>query len=156
MVAIVRGKPRAVGGAASGGPRLPPELETLVREARAVRSRAYAPYSRYHVGAALRAADGRLFLGVNVENSAYPTGQCAERTAIGAAVTAGARAFSAVAVATELGSDGRPGSPCGQCRQALLELGGPELVVLLAGPEGEPEAHRLGDLLPLAFTAAKL
>ncbi len=127
----------------------------LVEAAKEVRPRAYAPYSRYQVGAALRAEDGRIFAGVNLENSAYPTGLCAERAALAAAVSAGARRFSAVAIVTTPNAAGRPAAPCGQCRQALAEFG-LEMTVLLAGPEGEPERHTLRALLPLAFSGADL
>jgi cytidine deaminase len=127
----------------------------LVEAARAVRARAYAPYSRFHVGAALLADDGSVHLGVNVENAAYPTSICAERNALGAAVTAGRRRFEAVAIALPLNKDGTPGSPCGQCRQALAEFG-LDLVVLLAGPSGEVVRSSLADLLPRAFGPADL
>ena len=128
----------------------------LVEAARAVRARAYAPYSGYFVAAALRADDGRIYTGVNVENSSYPVSQCAERNALGTAVGEGARRFTAIAIVTELGKDGRPGTPCGACRQALSELGA-DLEVILAGPEGPPLMHtRLTDLLPLAFSGESL
>lgn len=133
-----------------------PTIEALVAAARAVRAQAYAPYSRFAVGAALLAEDGSVHLGVNVENSAYPTSQCAERTAIGAAVTAGRRRFVAIAIVCARAKDGRLGSPCGQCRQALSEFG-LELRVILADPEGGPiEAHALSGLLPHAFTPESL
>ncbi len=131
------------------------EHEALVREARAVRERAYAPYSRFQVGAALRAVDGRIFAGVNVENGAYPTGLCAERAAIAAAVAAGARRFEAVAIVTAPNRHGRPAAPCGQCRQALAEFG-LDLDVVLAAPDGPAEVHGLRALLPLAFSGDDL
>lgn len=134
----------------------PAEVAALIEAARAIRPRAYAPYSNYRVGAALLAEDGRMFTGVNVENSAYPTCMCAERNAIGAAVTAGARRFTAVAVVTELDSKGQPGTPCGACRQALSELAA-DMVVYLAGPDGDaPIAIALTELLPRAFSAENL
>lgn len=132
-----------------------PALEALVEAARHARARAYAPYSRYRVGAALRAVDGRIFTGVNVENSAYPTCLCAEHNALGTAVSAGAQKFVAVAVVTELDKGGEPGSPCGNCRQALAEFG-LNLVVVLAGPEGPAKTVSLAELLPRAFTPAQL
>jgi cytidine deaminase len=131
------------------------EIDRLVAEARAVRSRAYAPYSHYPVGAALLADDGRVFLGVNVENSAYPSSLCAEHNAVGAAVTAGVRKLVAVAVCSEKNKSGRSASPCGKCRQVLSELG-PDLVVIMAPPEGEAEIMSLVDLLPRAFSAEDL
>src|SRR5262245_28508295 len=100
--------------------RLPaPEVAELVAAARAARERAYAPYSAFLVGAALRTADGRLFVGANVENASYGLSVCAERTAILAAVNAGAREVRAIAVSTDLDP---PAAPCGMCRQTLAEF----------------------------------
>jgi|JI10StandDraft_1071094.scaffolds.fasta_scaffold323560_3 cytidine deaminase len=133
-----------------------PDLDALVAAAREVRARAYAPYSQYRVGAALRGVDGAIFLGVNVENSAYPTCQCAERVAIGNAVTAGCRRFEAIAIVCEPSAAGVLGSPCGGCRQVMAEFG-LELTVILAAPSGDQrEVVALGDLLPRAFTPANL
>ena len=132
------------------------EIDALVRAAREVRERAYAPYSGYRVGAALRAADGRIFTGVNVENCAYPTSMCAERNALAAAVGAGAREFGAVAVVTAGDEDGRPGSPCGACRQALAEFG-VGLEVILATEDGtDYTVMGLHELLPHAFSGKDL
>lgn len=120
----------------------------LVAQARAVRGNAYAPYSGFAVGAAVLAVDDRVFLGVNVESAASPAGLCAERAALAAAVTAGAPALVAIAVA---GPGDEPCVPCGMCRQALHELA-PDLQVLAAGEVGEPVAYVLGrDLLPHPF-----
>lgn len=120
----------------------------LVEQSRAVRARAYAPYSGFRVGAALLAADGRVFLGANVESAASPAGICAERSALSAAVTAGARDLVALAVA---GGGSAPCLPCGLCRQALHELA-PDLEILAAGEAGEPARYVLArDLLPHAF-----
>lgn len=130
----------------------PIDAGALVEAARKVRERAYSPYSKYKVGAALLAEDGRVFLGVNVENSAYPSSLCAEHNAIGNAVAAGARAFRAIAVCTELDKRGEPGPPCGKCRQVLSEFG-LDLVVLLAGPTGDPTPVTLQELFPRAFSA---
>lgn len=137
------------------------DVDALVARAREVRAQAHAPYSGYRVGVALLAEDGRVFVGVNVENSAYPSSLCAEHNAIGAAVTAGARRFAAVAVVTEprptADGPGRPGAPCGKCRQVLAEFG-LELVVVLAtdDPAVVPEVVALRELLPRAFTARDL
>lgn len=132
------------------------DVESLVQAARDIRARAYAPYSGYHVGAALRAEDGRVFCGTNVENSAYPICLCAERNALGTAVVEGATRFVAIAIVTELGKDGRPGSPCGSCRQALSEFA-PGLEVVMAGPEGGSRIRRsMAELLPHAFSATSL
>ena len=106
------------------------ELE-LWQRALAVAARAYARYSGLHVGAALRAADGAVYLGVNVENASYPAGMCAERAALAAAVTAGERRFAALAVATQQND---PILPCGACLQALAEFG--ELQVVAVLPSG--------------------
>jgi cytidine deaminase len=139
------------------GPLALGPLEPLIEAGRAVRGRAYAPYSGFQVGAALLDQDGRIHLGVNVENSAYPTGQCAERTALGAAVTAGAQRFSAIAIVTPLDSSSQPGSPCGNCRQALSEFG-IGLTVVLAGPQpGDPiVTTTLAELLPRSFGRGNL
>jgi cytidine deaminase len=123
----------------------------LIEAAREAQARAYAPYSGYQVGAAIRATDGRVFTGVNVENSAYPSCVCAEVNAVGTAVAAGVRSFAEIAIATTPKAGSPPGAPCGQCRQVLSELA-PDLVVLLAGPEGAPIVTSIRDLLPHAFT----
>jgi len=121
--------------------------QRLMTAARAVRREAYAPYSHYAVGAAVLAADGRVFVGVNVENASYPLAMCAERTAVGTAVAHGVRTLVAVAVA----SDGAPpATPCGACRQVLAEFN-PGLVVLVGGAEGAWERYTLSELLPHPF-----
>jgi cytidine deaminase len=123
-------------------------LQPMLDVAREALARAHAPYSRFRVGACLRAASGRLYGGCNVENSAYPVGQCAEATAIGAMVVAGDHEIVEVVVVTE----GREiCSPCGRCRQQLAEFAGPDVPVHLAGPEGVRVTTTLGELLPLAF-----
>jgi cytidine deaminase len=120
----------------------------LLRQARAARANAYAPYSHFPVGAALLARDGRVFTGVNVENASYGLTTCAERTAVVSALATGAREFVAVAVT---GPDDRhPCPPCGSCRQILHEVA-PGLVVVTAGEDGEPATASLRDLLPGAF-----
>lgn len=130
-------------------------LQALVDEARRVREDAYAPYSGYKVGAAIRAGDGRIFTGTNVENCAYPTCVCAEVNALTTAVSAGARDFTAVAVVTEGGHDGQPGSPCGNCRQALFEFV-KDMQVILTTPDGPAHVTTLLLLLPDAFTPERL
>jgi cytidine deaminase len=123
-------------------------LQPMLDVAREALARAHAPYSRFRVGACLRAASGRLYGGCNVENSAYPVGQCAEATAIGAMVVTGDREIVEVVVLTE----GREFcSPCGRCRQQLAEFARPAVPVHLAGPEGVRVTTTLGELLPLAF-----
>ncbi|GAB4489058.1 MAG: cytidine deaminase [Anaerolineales bacterium] len=124
---------------------------TLIQSANAVRRNAYAPYSHYRVGAALRAKSGRVYTGVNVENAAYPTTMCAERVALFKAISEGEREFESLALVTENG-----GSPCGACRQALSEFG-LELRVLIAdGAETLLQEISLSALLPEAFTPQKL
>ena len=122
--------------------------ELLLRAAAEAMENAYAPYSNFKVGAALRGAGGGLFTGANVENASYPQGQCAETSAIGALVTAGETRIAAVAVTAER-MDICP--PCGGCRQRLSEFGGPETPVHLGRPGGPRESTTLGELLPLAF-----
>ncbi|XWX03357.1 cytidine deaminase [Aggregatilineales bacterium SYSU G02658] len=112
---------------------------------------AYAPYSQYHVGAALLAADGRIFTGCNVENASYPAGICAERGALAKAVSEGARDFSLVVVATQNG-----GSPCGICRQSLLEFS-PAARVLCVTFEGLVHVDStVAELLPFGFSPRSL
>lgn len=125
----------------------------LLAAAREVRERAYAPYSGFRVGCALLAADGRVFLGANVENAAYSPTICAERVALPAAVVAGVRDFTALAV---VGSGDGPCTPCGVCRQVLYEFA-PDLLVIAAGETGEIARHHLGrDLLPHGFGPTRL
>lgn len=120
----------------------------LFAAARAVRDRAYAPYSGFRVGAALRCPDGSVHVGCNVENIAYPEGTCAEAGAIAAMIAAGGREIVEVWV---LADAPEPVSPCGGCRQKLAEFAGPEATVVLAGPAGERARTTLGALLPGAF-----
>lgn len=125
-----------------------PGLVDLVHAAADVRMRAYAPYSGFAVGAALRTASGKVYLGVNVENASYPVSCCAERSAVCAAVTAGDRQFEAIAIVTDAAT---PAAPCGLCRQTLCEFG-LDLHVILASAAGAVWAARLRELLPAAFT----
>jgi cytidine deaminase len=124
------------------------ELESMLETARRALANAHAPYSRFRVGACLRAASGRLYAGCNVENAAYPVGQCAEATAIGAMVVAGERRIVEAVVVSETAA---LCAPCGRCRQQLAEFARPEVPVHLCGPEGVRLTTTLGDLLPLAF-----
>ena len=118
----------------------------LVKLAAEARSKAYAPYSEYPVGAALRTESGNVFTGVNVENAAFPLSMCAERSAVFSAVTAGEKKFQAVAVATRNG-----GAPCGSCRQVLSEFG-LETRVLIANQDQEVlKVTTVGELLPGQF-----
>jgi homotetrameric cytidine deaminase len=126
-------------------------LETpdlLLRAADAAMRNAHAPYSRFKVGAALRAPSGAVYTGANVENASYPEGQCAETSAIGALVAAGEREIAAVAVVAEQ-LDICP--PCGGCRQRLSELAGPDTPVHLGRPGGERRTFTVAELFPLGF-----
>ena len=120
----------------------------LLAAARAVREHAYAPASHFHVGAAVLAADGRIFVGCNVENASYGLTVCAERNAVAAAVAAGVRSLRACAVVTDLPE---PGRPCGACRQVLAEFG-PGQAVVLGGRDGVVVTTTLDRLLPDPFT----
>ncbi len=125
---------------------------SLLDRAREARAHAYAPYSRFPVGAALLAADGRVFTGVNVENASYGLGNCAERTAIFKAVSEGVRDFAAIAVTGP--EDGVECSPCGACRQVLFEFG-PDMALVLASGDGV-RLYTVRELLPGAFDAERL
>jgi cytidine deaminase len=125
----------------------PSENADLVRLALEARGRAYAPYSHFLVGAALRTADGRVFTGVNVENASYGLSVCAERTAVVSAVAAGARDLEELAVAT---TTSPPAAPCGVCRQTLAEFAR-DLPITLVNDVGERRRVTLAELLPHAF-----
>jgi cytidine deaminase len=119
-----------------------------------VRARAYAPYSKFAVGAAVR-MDGQVFEGVNVENASYPMCVCAERNAIAAAVSQGARKLTAVAVCTQ---SSPPSSPCGGCRQVLVEFAEDpaQVEVIAVNPQGERRSWWLSELLPDSFHGSEL
>lgn len=123
---------------------------TLVDTARLVRLNAYAPYSHFKVGAAIRSTSGAVYAGVNVENVAYPEGTCAEAGAIAAMIAAGDTEIAEVAV---IADSPIPVSPCGGCRQKLAEFGKGNVVVTLATTDGLTQQTTLAALLPGAFTA---
>ena len=127
------------------------DTAALVAAARTAMANAYAPYSQFRVGAAVEDADGRLFVGCNVESASYGLSICAERMALGAAVAAGARKLRRVVVTTEVDP---PTAPCGACRQLLAEFG-LEIDVVTVGPVSERQ-WILRDLLPDAFTRETL
>jgi cytidine deaminase len=129
-----------------------PREEELIDRARDVMARAYAPYSRFRVGAALLAADGSIHTGCNVENSSYPAGICAERAAVSRAVADGVREFVAVVITTDAAV---PTPPCGICRQVLYEFA-PALEVISVTADGARQQWRLSALLPSAFEADML
>lgn len=120
----------------------------LAQAACAARDRAYAPYSRHPVGAAIEDETGAIHVGCNVENAAYPEGVCAEASAISAMVMAGGTRIVAVAVA---GPSTLPCAPCGGCRQKIREFSRPDVAVILCADTGILERHTLADLLPHAF-----
>jgi homotetrameric cytidine deaminase len=122
--------------------------DALVAAASEARDRAYAPYSRYHVGAALRAEDGSIHAGANVENSAYPQGQCAEASAIGVLVAAGRTRVLEAAVIADADSIC---VPCGGCRQRLREFMPLDGVIHLCSATGERTTSTLEELLPMSF-----
>ena len=134
------------------------EIQALIREAFEGQKFAYVPYSRFHVGAALRARDGRVFKGCNIENAGYTPTNCAERTALFKAVSVGVREFDAIAiVGSKVGEKNTlVTGPCGVCRQALYEFGGPKLTVIMAKDENDYIVTTLGDLLPYGFGPANL
>ncbi|HHT36483.1 MAG: cytidine deaminase [Candidatus Wallacebacter cryptica] len=124
----------------------------LVDQAIQALTNAYAPYSKFKVGAALLAASGRVYLGCNIENAAYSPTNCAERTAIFKAVSEGERKFKALAVAADTDE---VITPCGVCRQVLAEFFDDEVVILLANLNGQVVQTKLSELLPGAFTGEK-
>ena len=123
-------------------------LDDLFRAAQQARSRAYAPYSNFAVGAAVHAAEGGIHAGCNVENAAYPVGTCAEQAAIAAMIAAGERSIREILV---LGAGEGLVTPCGACRQRIREFGAPDTPVHLAGPEGVRRSFALRELLPFSF-----
>ncbi len=123
------------------------ECQSLIDLANEARRRAYAPYSKYPVGAALRTKTGRLYTGVNVENAAYPHTMCAERVAVFKAVSEGETEFEVIAVVTNNG-----GSPCGGCRQVLAEFGLGTIVLIADGQGKLQKVMTVAELLPEAFT----
>ncbi|KNG95179.1 cytidine deaminase [Pseudaestuariivita atlantica] len=118
-----------------------------------VRDRAYAPYSGFKVGAAIRGASGAIYAGCNVENVAYPEGTCAEAGAIAAMVAAGETRLTEVYV---IAASPAPCPPCGGCRQKLAEFGTGDVPVTMATTDGKTETLRLSDLLPGAFDASHM
>ncbi len=123
-------------------------LDVLFDAARAAQAQAYAPYSRFSVGAAILGASGRIHAGCNVENAAYPVGTCAEAGAISAMILAGDREIVAIAI---VGDGEELVTPCGGCRQRIREFARPDTVIQIGGPEGLRRAFTLDELLPFSF-----
>jgi cytidine deaminase len=132
---------------------MPDDADELIRHARAARQNAYAPHSKFYVGAAVRTRDGRVFSGCNVENAAFGLCNCAERTALFCAIAAGCQRgdFTHIAVIADCDS---PVAPCGACRQVMFELGGPALIVVQANLKGDIAYTTAALLLPGAFELA--
>ncbi len=124
----------------------------LIALAALARENAYAPYSKFKVGAALVAGSGKVYVGCNVENASYPLTVCAERTAIGTAVAAGETTLLRIAVIADADP---PASPCGGCRQVIYEFG-PNAVVVIASTEGHVHTTDIRTLLPDGFDGAAL
>lgn len=124
------------------------DWQPLIEAAQTGRERAYAPYSGFAVGAAVRTHDGRILSGCNMENRSFGATICAERVAVGCAVAAGNPALEALVVITDADP---PASPCGMCLQVLMEFGSPDLPILLMNPKGKRQQFRLRDLHPHPF-----
>ncbi len=120
----------------------------LLEAAKRVRENAHAPYSGFKVGAAIRAASGRIYAGCNVENASYPEGSCAEAGAIAAMVAAGE---TRIAEAVVIADSPQPVSPCGGCRQRLAEFAGPQMRVTMVTLDGQRRTATMEELLPFAF-----
>lgn len=121
---------------------------TLFEAAEAIRHRAYAPYSKFSVGAAILADDGKVYSGCNIENAAYPQGNCAEASAIAAMIAGGARRIKRIYVT---GPGAAPVTPCGGCRQRIREFADLDVTVISHGIDGQPLETTLGALLPHSF-----
>lgn len=134
------------------------QIRDLIRRAFAARKFAYTPYSHFNVGAALLTRNGKVYTGCNIENAGYTATNCAERTALFKAVSEGVTRFSAIAIVGSLQGKRNelPTGPCGVCRQALFEFGGPDLIVLMAKSEDDYIETTLGALLPYGFGPANL
>lgn len=125
--------------------------DDMIELARAAYERAYAPYSRFPVGCCIRAESGLLYAAPNVENAAYPQGQCAEANAIGMMIAGGDRRIDEVIVMGGQEGDGLLCTPCGGCRQRLREFAGPETPIHVFGPEGLRRSFTMEELLPFSF-----
>ena len=132
-----------------------PSARSLIAAARSARANAYAPYSHFAVGAALLTRDGVVYQGCNIENASYGLTNCAERTALFRAVADGRKPGDFTMLAVVADTDG-PVSPCGACRQVILELGGKDLQVVLANLKGDVAVYAASELLPGAFDAGDL
>ena len=129
--------------------------EELIKKAESARELAYAPYSKFKVGAALLTKDGQVFLGANIENSSYPLCMCAERNALYNAMLHGYKKADFVALALTADTD-EPCSPCGACRQVISELFPKEAPIYMANLKGDVKESNIQELLPFAFSGDDL
>jgi cytidine deaminase len=132
------------------------DFNTLFAAAAGARAKAYAPYSRFPVGAVMVDETGALHAGCNIENAAYPQGWCAETTAIGHLIMAGGkRIVKALVIAERIDHAGTPGgrfcTPCGGCRQKLAEFAGPDAIIIACDPAGASQSFTMAELLPAGF-----
>ena len=125
-----------------------PTDQALFKAAEAIRAKAYAPYSRFTVGAAILADDGNIYVGANIENAAYPVGNCAEASAIAAMIAGGGKRITRIYVT---GPGSAPVTPCGGCRQRIRDFADLDVQVISHGVEGEPLVMTLDQLLPHSF-----
>ena len=124
------------------------DWDQLLEQAREAQKRAYAPYSKFRVGAALQGASGKIYLGCNIENASYRVTTCAEQSALSVAVVAGEKKFTRLALVADSPD---PASPCGACRQALVEFA-PDLEVYSVSRTGAEQHRNMNELIPMAFT----
>lgn len=129
------------------------EKEALLEHSKIAREKAYVPYSKFKVGAALLAVDGTVYHGCNIENSGYSMTNCAERTAFFKAISEGIMDFAAIAIVADTE---RPCQPCGACRQVMSEFCKPEMPVYLTNLKGDVQETTVGELLPGAFSSEDL
>lgn len=129
------------------------DYDKLIELAKEAREKAYVPYSHFKVGACVLTDDGKTYQGCNIENASYGLTNCAERTALFSAYANGDRKLKAIAVVAD--TEG-PVSPCGACRQVMMELGGEDMVVILSNMKGDYAVVTVKDLLPGAFTSKDL
>ncbi len=123
------------------------EYVKLIKEAEKARKKAYAPYSKFKVGAAVLCANGKIFTGCNIENASFGLAVCAERVAIFKAISEGSTKFKAIAV---IGNTDKPCSPCGACRQVISEFG-EDIPLIMANLKGDVKIKKIKELLPEAF-----
>ena len=123
------------------------EFKKLIKEAEKARKRAYTPYSKFKVGAAVLSTGGKIFTGCNIENASFGMSVCAERVAIFKAISEGSTKFEAIAV---IGDTDKPCSPCGACRQVISEFG-EEIFLIMVNLKGDVKIKKIGELLPEAF-----